>query len=261
MATYRLHIEYDGSAFHGWQTQPGRRTVQAELQAALGAVLGEEVKLVGAGRTDAGVHALGQVVSFDVEGEPEPRRLLRGCNARLPEDAHVWALGRAADGFSARREALWRRYLYRLLRQPSPLRRGHGYVLRWPVDEAAMARAAAALRGTHDFTAFVASTSSALGRECTVSSAAIHAGAQEVRFEIVANRFLYNMVRRLTGALVEVGRGRLQAGDLARILALRDTSRGGPCLPPRGLYLMEVGYPADPEFEATAVVDGSPWSP
>jgi tRNA pseudouridine38-40 synthase len=261
VATYRIHLEYDGSAFHGWQVQPGRRTVQAVLTTALGTLVGEVPRVVGAGRTDAGVHALGQVASFELTREFEPPRLLRGLNGLLPEDVHVWCAGRASDGFSARGGAAWRRYVYRMLRQPSPVRRHLGHVLRWPVDDRAMAEAASSLLGTHDFTAFVAVASSAVGRECTVQQAAIRADSQEVRFEIVANRFLYNMVRRLSGALVEVGRGRLPAAELGRILERRDVSRGGPCLPPHGLYLAEVGYPEDPEFRASAVVDGAAWSP
>jgi len=261
MATYRLHLEYDGSAFHGWQVQPGRRTVQAEVEAALGRLLGERICLVGAGRTDAGVHALGQVASFESERMQEPRRLLRGCHGLLPADVHVWAAGVTSPGFSARASATWRRYVYRMVRQPSPLRRHFGHVLRWPVDEQAMAAAAAGLLGTHDFTAFVAHRSAARGRDCTVLRSEIHAEAQEVRFEIVANRFLYNMVRRLSGALLEIGRGRLAAAELERILERRDTGRGGPCLPAHGLYLVEVGYPEDPQFASSAVVDGMRWSP
>jgi tRNA pseudouridine38-40 synthase len=201
------------------------------------------------------------VASFESEVEVEPRRLLRGCNGLLPPDVHVWAAGISSPGFSARSSATWRRYVYRMLRQTSPIRRHYAHVLRWPVDDAAMGRAAAELEGNHDFTAFVARNCSAAGRECTVLRSEIHAQRQEIRFEIVANRFLYNMVRRLSGALLEVGRGRLSPADLGAILARRDITRGGPCLPAHGLYLVEVGYPDDARFEASAVVDGAPWSP
>jgi tRNA pseudouridine38-40 synthase len=261
MPTYRLHLEYDGTAFHGWQVQPGQRTVQAELEAALGTLLGATPRVVAAGRTDAGVHALGQVASFFSDVQLDPRRLLRACNGLLPADVHVWEAGEAGAGFSARTSALWRRYVYRMIRQPSPLRRQHGFVLRWPVRDEAMAAAAIQLLGTHDFTAFVAQACSAAGRECTILRSEVHAEAQEIRFEIVANRFLYNMVRRLSGVLVEVGRGRLAPAEMARILAERDVARGGPCLPAHGLHLVEVGYPEDPQFAASGVVDGTPWSP
>jgi tRNA pseudouridine38-40 synthase len=207
------------------------------------------------------VHALGQVASFEAEAELDPPRLLRGCNGLLPPDARVWAAGRATAGFSARATATWRRYAFRMARRPTAVGRRTHHVLRWGVDAAAMHAAAQALLGTHDFSAFAPPDPGAGGRECTVLEARVRDAGPVVVFEIRANRFVHNMVRRLTGALVEVGRGRLDAGHLAALLASRDPSRGGPCLGPEGLFLVEVGYPPDPEFDATARVDGLRWSP
>jgi tRNA pseudouridine38-40 synthase len=258
MPTYRLHLEYDGTDFHGWQVQPGQRTVQGELIEALSRLCGEPVRVTGAGRTDAGVHARMQVASFDAATEWEAIRLLRAVNAVLPDDLRVWRAGRTADGFSARASALERRYEYRMLRRPDVLARRTHHLLRWAVDPENMAAAAGSLVGEHDFAAFAASPGGDGGYECRVTHAAIRASDKSVVVEIAANRFLHNMVRRLSGALVEVGRGRLRAAEMEQILALRDVPRGGPCLPAAGLCLVAVAYPPDPVFDAGAVVDAPP---
>jgi tRNA pseudouridine38-40 synthase len=261
LPVYRLDLEYDGADYHGWQVQPGCRTVQGELGAALERLCGAPVRVVGAGRTDAGVHALGQVASFETERELEPRRLLRALGAGLPEDVRVWRAGRASPGFSARASALSRSYSYRMLRRPSPLGRRLRTVLRFPVDVVSMGEAASALGGRHDFTAFASSRTSRPNPICDVLAAEIRGDDIEVRFEVTADHFLHNMVRRLAGVLVEVGRGRLAPDDLRRILEAGDRSRGGPCLPACGLFLVSVAYPSDPEFDSSAVVDGPRWSP
>lgn len=258
MPTYRLDLEYDGTDFHGWQVQPGQRTVQGQVAAALGRLCGGPVAVVGAGRTDAGVHALAQVASFDVERDLDPVMLLGALRGLLPPDVRVWRAGRASAGFSARHSALSRRYAYHMLRQPSALGRRHHHVLRRAVDARSMAAAAACLLGTHDFSAFAATDSSGPDRICTVLASAVQGDARRLCFEVEANRFLHHMVRRLAGALVEVGRGRLGSGDLARILAERDSSRGGPKLPACGLFLVGVRYPVDSEFETSAAQDAAP---
>jgi len=251
MPHYRIHLEYDGLDFHGWQIQPGRRTVQETLTEVLTRLdAGVRVRVEGAGRTDAGVHALGQVASFALQRDWTPERLRRAMNSHLPADVHVHAVMQASPEFSARASALWRRYRYQMLRRPSPAGRRTHHVLLWPVDPEPMQRAAAHLVGEHDFSAF-ARLHPEVGSRCEVFEARIAADAARIDFEIRANRFLHNMVRRLTGVLVEVGRGRLQPADVGEILATRDIQRGGPCLPPHGLFLLEVGY-ADP-----AGVDGA----
>lgn len=261
MPVYRLDLEYDGSDFHGWQVQPGQRTVQGELASALARLLREPVQVTGAGRTDSGVHALGQVASFETGRDVEPRRLLRALHGILPEDVRAWRAGRASAGFSARFSALSRSYTYRLLRSPSPVGRRLHHALRWAVDVEAMSLAAARLVGEHDFSAFAAKRSVDEHSVCLVHRAEVTGDASRVCFDITANRFLHNMVRRLAGVLVEVGRGRLQVDDVGRVLAGLDPARGGPCLPAHGLFLVEVAYPPDPEFESSTVVDGPRWCP
>lgn len=243
MPHYRIDIEYDGTDFFGWQVQPGRRTVQGTLAEILARLDGDRpVRIVGAGRTDAGVHARGQVASFELQRQWMPARLRHALNASLPPDLHVHAAAAVAPGWSARAAALWRRYRYQLLRRPSPIGRRTHHILHRPVDPLAMQEAAGRLVGRHDFRAF-ARLRPDEPSHCEVLDTRVEFDTRTIVFEIRANRFLHNMVRRLTGALVEVGRGRLQPDDLATILVHQEIQRGGPCLPPQGLLLVEVGYP------------------
>jgi tRNA pseudouridine38-40 synthase len=258
MPTYRLHLEYDGSAFRGWQVQPGKRTVQGELHAALSQLFRQPVEVVGAGRTDAGVHALGQVASFESALEFEPRRLLHALAGLLPGDARVWGAGHASAGFSARHSALSRHYRYRLWRGSSAFTRRTHQVLEHEVDLEAMHTAAALWIGEHDFTAFASTRSAASHRRCRVSEAQLRAAGPQLRFDVTADRFLQNMVRRLAGTLVEVGRGRRTVAQVQEALVTGDPRGCGPCLSPAGLFLLEVRYPADRTFEASAVWDAPP---
>jgi tRNA pseudouridine38-40 synthase len=239
---YRIQLEYDGTEFHGWQIQPGQRTVQGELVAVLSRFDGAPVHVVGAGRTDAGVHALGQVASFTLRRDWDPERLRRALDADLPPDMRVPSAAIVPPEFSARASATWRHYRYQMLRRPSALGRRTHYVLPYAVDAGAMREAAAQLLGEHDFTAF-ARAHPDVDPHCTVLETQVTATAERVDFEIRAQRFLHNMVRRLSGVLVEVGRGRLRPQDVTDILVTRDVQRGGPCLPAQGLFLIAVGYP------------------
>lgn len=257
MPTYRLELEYDGAAFYGWQVQPQRRTVQGVLVQALARLCGAPPVVEGAGRTDTGVHALGQVASFTVERILEPRRLLHALAGLLPPDVRVYRAGVAAPEFSARRSARARAYRYQWLRAPSALLLRHHGLLTDDVDAERMHAAAAHLLGDHDFSAF-ATTRSGGGRS-HVHAARVVASGPRVAFEIEADRFLHNMVRRLAGALVDVGRGALGVEAFAAALASR-TPRG-PCLPARGLFLVAVRYPADPVYEASAVARPAPVPP
>jgi tRNA pseudouridine38-40 synthase len=232
MPTYRLDLEYDGTDFHGWQVQPGLRTVQGELMAALEQLCQTPVKVTGAGRTDAGVHARMQVASFRTEAALEPHRLLHGVNGLVSPAIRVWRAGPVAEDFSARGSARERRYVYRMLRAPSVFCRRTHFVLRWPVDTEAMQAASEAFLGTHAFTAFAAGPADDGTWDCEVRQAQVTGDAFGIGFEIAANRFLHNMVRRIAGTLVEVGRGRLAAADVAAILASGDPRRCGPACRP-----------------------------
>jgi tRNA pseudouridine38-40 synthase len=245
--TSRLLIEYEGSDFAGWARQPGLRTVQGVLEEALARVLRRQVVVTVAGRTDAGVHARGQVASH--EGEPARHTALNGV---LPRDVRVLASERAADGFDARQDALSRTYRYRLFTRAvaSPFERGRA--LHWPhaLDRAAFDRCAAALVGTHDFTAFTPTqTDHVLFRRRVLRAEWLDAGPDVLEFWIEAETFMRHMVRTVVGSMLEVARGRLAEDDFLRLLEGRSRLEAGDTAPPHGLYLESVRYGGEDEGE------------
>jgi tRNA pseudouridine38-40 synthase len=246
MPTFRLTLEYDGSDFAGWQSQAqGERTVQATLAAALAEVTSGPVRVVGAGRTDAGVHAEGQVAAATLETRLDAATLLRALNAKLPADLAVVAAATAQDGFDPRRAAKGKLYRYAVWNgaEPSPLRRRRWHHVREALELAAMRAAAAALVGRHDFASLQGAGSSATSTVRTLSRASVEGEARgEIRFELEGDGFLRHMVRNAVGTLLEVGLGRREPGSLPALLAARDRSRAGPTAPACGLTLVRVDY-------------------
>lgn len=244
MTTVRLDIEYDGSGFRGWAAQPALRTVQGELEAALTTVLREPVQLTVAGRTDTGVHALGQVASFKLEGEL-PSDLTRRLNGVGPEDIAVTAATAVEDGFDARRDAKSRSYLYRILARSAPSPFEHGRALWWPhsLDRDVLHECVASLVGTHDFTAFTPTQTDHVRFERDV----LHAGWEQtgdiLSFRITADAFMRNMVRVLVGTMLREASPPSQPGkSLTELLKGAPRSEAGDTAPPHGLYLESVSY-------------------
>jgi tRNA pseudouridine38-40 synthase len=235
----RLLLEYDGTAFAGWARQPGQRSVQEELETALAVVRRSPVSLTVAGRTDAGVHALGQVASHP--GSPAPARSL---NALLPPDVAVLASEPAADGFDARRDATSRAYVYRVLarRERSAFEHGRSLWFPRPLDRSALHECAAALVGTHDFTAFTPTETQHVRFERDVFGAAWREDGDVLEFRIEADTFMRHMNRVLVGTMLEVATGSRTVESFLALLGGAPRSAAGATAPAHGLYLLGVGY-------------------
>jgi tRNA pseudouridine38-40 synthase len=239
----RLDLEYDGAGFAGWAAQPGLRTVEGVLRDALSMLLREPAELSVAGRTDAGVHASGQVVSVPTAGDAEPRRLHRGLNALLPPDLSVSAVTEAPGGFDARRDARSRRYEYRVLPGPrSALRRGRVLEHPAPVDAGAMADAARRVVGTHDFRAFTPTRTEHVFFDRTVTACEWSRRGDELVLTVEADAFLRHMVRILAGTFLLVGRGAWEPSRLDGLLRGAPRGAAGPTAPAHALTLVGVAY-------------------
>jgi tRNA pseudouridine38-40 synthase len=243
MTTVRIDLEYDGSDFSGWAKQPGLRTVQGELEAALATVLREEVELTVAGRTDTGVHALGQVASFETNAEV-PEDLARRLNGVGPGDVAVTQAAVVADGFDARRNAKSRTYRYRVLARSSPSPFEQGRALWWPhrMDRDALKTCAEALVGTHDFTAFTPTQTDHVRFDRNILSASWTFSDDLASFHITADAFMRNMVRVLVGTQLKVASGRRSLDSFVQLLHGAPRSQAGDTAPPHGLYLESVSY-------------------
>jgi len=244
MGSFRLDIEYDGSGFVGWARQPGQRTVQSELEVALETVLRERVELTVAGRTDAGVHAWGQVASFETVADV-PGDLVRRLNGVTADDVAVIAAAPAPAGFDARGDAVSRSYCYRLLsrRPSSPFERGRA--LWWPhwIDREGLDACAAALLGRHDFTAFTPTQTDHVRFERDILAASWREEGDEIlAFRITADAFMRNMVRILVGTQLEVASGRRTLDSFKQLLHGASRPEAGETAPPHGLYLESVSY-------------------
>jgi tRNA pseudouridine38-40 synthase len=242
-----LGIEYDGRGFHGWQTQRhGVRTVQQAVESAVSSVADQSVGLVCAGRTDTGVHGIGQVVHFDTAAQRTPRNWLLGINANLPADVNVtWAQPVAGD-FHARFSATGRAYRYLILNRAarSSLLAGRATWVHRPLDAERMHAAGQALLGTHDFSSYRALACQAKSPVRELRELTVRRHADLIELSVSANAFLHHMVRNIAGVLMTIGRGDRPVTWAAEVLALRDRTLGGVTAPPDGLYFARVEYPA-----------------
>ena len=249
MPVYALGVEYDGSAFHGYQSQPGVLTVQDALQASLSKVADTPLSVVAAGRTDSGVHATQQVVSFRFDGERPLSAWVRGVNSNLPNAACVlWAV-RAPDDFHARFDATWRRYVY-VFGERDPLPAIGRQLATWtptPIDDRAMDEAARVLIGEHDFSTFRAAQCQSRSPVRRIHSISVRRRGHLIYIDVCANAFLLHMVRNIAGTLLAVGKGEMPTSRVGELLALRDRVPAPPTAASDGLYFVHVNYPNLPE--------------
>ncbi len=241
-----LIVEYDGTRYHGFQWQANAATVQDEIERAIKRLTGEELRIMAASRTDTGVHAKGQVVSFKVESHLPRRSFIDGLNYHLPDDIAVKKAYRAADSFDVRRDAVSRQYKYYIFNSPtrSPFVNGFAHRVFGGLDIDAMNEASESLVGEHDLASFM----SCLGGEVsstrrTVTRAHVDREGEFVVFDIEAGSFLPHQVRNTMGPLIQVGRGRMSGADFRGIMELKQPGSASPAAPPCGLFLMRVNYP------------------
>ncbi len=242
MRNIKLMIEYDGTDFVGWQIQAYGRTVQEEIEKALGQILQEKVSVIGAGRTDAGVHARGQVANFRTQSILGLNAIQGGLQGLLPRDIAVHAADEVDDNFHARYSARERIYGYHISKHPTALNRRFCWFVKYELVIDFMRQCADGIIGTHDFASFCAAKSDVKHHTCTVNFARWIERDAMLVFEIGANRFLHGMVRALVGTMVDVGRGYLTLDDFTKILEAKDRSAAGMSAPPQGLFLEEIIY-------------------
>lgn len=254
MPNWKLTLAYDGTDFHGWQVQPGLVTIQGELAAAVKRLTGERILPQGSGRTDAGVHARGQVASFELGADIPPENLLRALNRTLPPSIRVLSAEPASADFHARHSVTAKTYEYRLFRGEicPPWIARYVYTLNWPLNVEAMRQAASLVIGEHDFTSFAASDPDLAQRQAALDrppgnirniySSAWSEEGDLLIYKVSGNGFLHHMVRNLTGTFLDVGRGHIKPDDVTTILGRRSRSAAGATAPARGLFLDSVEY-------------------
>jgi tRNA pseudouridine38-40 synthase len=242
MRNIKLIVEYEGTAYAGWQKQINARSIQGELENALAQILREQVTLIGAGRTDAGVHARGQVANFKTGSPIERHSLVRSLNGILPDDIAVRSAEEVGADFHARFSAIRRRYSYTIARRPAVLERHMTWYLTYEMDQQLLDKGAELILGTHDFRSYCRAESKLDHYRCRIDESRWEQQADILRYRISADRFLHGMVRSLVGTMIDVARGYMPFADFEMLFELRDRTEAGMAAPARGLILEEVEY-------------------
>jgi tRNA pseudouridine38-40 synthase len=239
---FRLGIEYEGTDYRGWQFQIGQRTIQGEIERALFIALRQKIPVIGAGRTDSGVHARGQIAHFDYNQEIDPAKVERSLNGILPRDIRITEVVSAGPSFHARYDARLREYCYYITRKPSALLRKFSWFVSYPLDLEAMQLSAQLLLGRKNFKSFSRSDTEVKNFYCTIATAQWTEQDSMLVFTIRADRFLYGMVRAIVGTLVEIGRGMLDRSALPGIIESENRQAAGQAAPAKGLILEKIYY-------------------
>lgn len=242
MPRYKILIEYEGTRYNGWQKQPKGITVQGEVEAALSRILGSEITIYGQGRTDSGVHALGQVAHFDTDNMLDIQKIKYALLGVLPKDIAVWHMEQVDETFHARFNAKSRHYRYQIATRPRPIMRNFTARVLKPIDMDVMVECATAISGEHDFESFTISSEEQPNGRCLVKRSDFEINDSLITYHIEANRFLRRMVRRLIGSMLQVGQGKWKKNDFLDLLDNPSKIRGGHAAPARGLILEEVIY-------------------
>ncbi|WP_074035367.1 tRNA pseudouridine(38-40) synthase TruA [Exiguobacterium profundum] len=242
MRRIKLIVAYDGTHYAGYQVQPNGNTIQAEIESVLARMHRYPVKIVASGRTDARVHALGQVIHFDTSLEMPAERFVKALNAMLPDDILVKQAEEIDDTFHARYGAKRKEYRYHIRQTEDPFRRHYAATVTYKLSLEAMRQAMERLIGTHDFTSFSVTKAEVEDRVRTIYEAEVLEMGDEIIFRFVGSGFLYNQVRIMVGTVIEVGRGKYQPGDITQMLEAKDRRVAGITAPPHGLYLWNVNY-------------------
>lgn len=244
MTKYKILLQYDGSRFAGWQIQKNEKTVQGTVTDALSTLTGEKITVVGAGRTDAGTHALGQVAHCRLEKKWDPSNLRQALNGLLPGDIRILRVSTVRADFHAQKDAVKKRYEYRIYNGHvlSPFRRGYVYHAFTPLDCRAMQSGCEFLCGYHDFSGFAAASTAVKDRHRKVLLSSLRKKGGLIIYQVEANGFLHHMLRNIVGTLLQIGKGKRPAEDIARILLSKDRRKAGPTAPAHGLYLVRIWY-------------------
>jgi tRNA pseudouridine38-40 synthase len=240
----KLTIEYDGTNYIGWQKQENGNSIQQEIERAINLITGEEVNLIGSGRTDSGVHAKGQVANFITKAKIPANKFKFAINSKLPDDIVIIDSEKVDESFHSRYDAIGKKYKYLIYDSPirSPLYRNFVYHLPYPLDYKEMEKAIKFFIGTHDFRSFMASSSSVKTTIRTINDAFLFKENDLIVFSIEGNGFLYNMVRIIVGTLVDIGRGKINSSSIPNIISSKNRKAAGHTAPPQGLYLEKVYY-------------------